>query len=115
MEINTRQVGDVVVVDVVGRLESRTAGYASTELTRIAQGGPGKVLLNAERLEYISSAGLRAILVAAKLLQVHNGSAKICRANATVRRVMEVSGFNSLLHLYDTEEAALAAFAQNTG
>jgi|SRR5262244_2669116 len=113
MEIHTRHVHDVLVADLVGRLESRTAGYASTELNRIAQGGARKVLLNAERLEYVSSAGLRAILVASKLLQVHGGTAKICLANTAVKRVMEVSGFNSLLHLYDTEDAALASFAQD--
>jgi hypothetical protein len=39
------------------------------------------------------------------------GAAKICRANATVKHVMEVSGFNSLLHLYEAEADALAAFA----
>jgi anti-anti-sigma regulatory factor len=50
-------------------------------------------------------------MVAAKLLQVNGGAAKICRANATVKHVMEVSGFNSLLHLYETEDTALAAFA----
>ena len=73
MEIKTRRVGDVMVVDMVGRLDSRTAGPASTELNQIAQGGDRKVL--------------------------------------TVKHVMEVSGFNSLLHLYDTEDNALAAFA----
>jgi hypothetical protein len=39
------------------------------------------------------------------------GAAKICRANATVKHVMEVSGFNSLLHLYETEVDALATLA----
>jgi len=111
MEIKTRRVGDVTVVDMVGRLDSRTAGRASTELNQIAQGGDRKVLLNVEGLEYASSAGLRAIMVAAKLLQVNGGAAKICQANETVKHVMEVSGFNSLLHLYDTEDKALAAFA----
>jgi anti-sigma B factor antagonist len=110
MEIHTRHVQDVLVVDLVGRLESRTAGHASSELTKIAQGDDRKVLLNVDRLEYVSSAGLRAILVAAKLLQVHGGSALICGANATVKHVMEVSGFNSLLHLYETEAEGLAAF-----
>ena len=38
MEIKTRRVGDVMVVDMVGRLDSRTAGRASTELNQIAQG-----------------------------------------------------------------------------
>jgi anti-anti-sigma factor len=111
MEIKTRRMGDVVVVDMIGRLDSRTAGPASTELNKVAQSGDRKVLLNVERLEYVSSAGLRAIMVAAKLLEVNGGAAKICRANDAVKHVMEVSGFNSLLHLYDTEDKALAAFA----
>jgi len=104
-------VSDALVVDMVGRLDSRTSGRASTELNQIAQGGDRKVLLNVEGLEYVSSAGLRTIMVAAKLLQVNGGAAKICPANATVKHVMEVSGFNSLLHLYETEDTALAAFA----
>jgi anti-anti-sigma factor len=111
MELRTRRVGDVLVVDMVGRLDSRTAGPASTELNQIAQGGHGKLVLNVHGLEYLSSAGLRAILVAAKLVQVHGGAIKVCDANATVKRVMEVSGMSSLLHLYDTEKDALAAFA----
>jgi anti-anti-sigma factor len=110
MEIQTRRVRDVVVVDMIGRLDSRTAGPASTELNKIAQVANCKVLLNVDKLEYVSSAGLRAILVAAKLNQVNGGAIKICRPNATVKQVMEVSGFHSLLHLYDTEENALAAF-----
>ena len=54
---------------------------------------------------------LQQILVAAKLLDTHGGTMKICDANASVKRVMEVSGIGSLLHLYDTEQDALAAFA----
>src|SRR5215471_14471912 len=87
MEIHTRRVKDVVVADLIGRLESRTAGPASTELNRIAQAGARKVLLNVAGLEYISSAGLRAIHVAAKLLQVHGGTLKVCQASPTVKRV----------------------------
>jgi anti-anti-sigma factor len=111
MEIQTRHVRDVVVVDMIGRLDSRTSGPASTELNKLAQIANCKVLMNVDKLEYVSSAGLRAILVAAKLAQVNGGAVKICRANATVKQVMEVSGFSSLLHLYDSEEGALAAFA----
>ncbi len=54
-----------------------------------------------------TSTGLCALCAS----QVNGGAAKICRANTTVKHVMEVSGFSSLLHLYDTEDKALAAFA----
>lgn len=111
MEIHTRQVQDVLVVLMVGRLDSQTCGQASTELVEIAQSGRKKVLLNVDSLEYISSAGLRAIHVAAKLLQVHGGVLKICHPNPLVKQVMEVTGFKSLLHMYDTESEALAAFS----
>ncbi|MGE0448733.1 MAG: STAS domain-containing protein [Vicinamibacterales bacterium] len=111
MEIRTRQVNDVLVADMVGRLESRTAGPASTALNEIAQAGHAKVILNVSGLDYVSSAGLRAILVAAKLMQVHQGAMTICGATPAVKQVMEFSGMSSLLKLYETEEAACAALA----
>lgn len=58
MEIHTRRVKDVVIADLIGRLESQTCGPASTELNRIAQAGDRKVLLNLTGLVYLSSAGL---------------------------------------------------------
>src|SRR5215469_13468459 len=97
MEIHTRRVKDVVVADLIGLLESGAAGPASTELNRIAQAGDRKVLLNVAGVEYLSSAGLRAIHVAAKLLHVHGGTLKICQANPTVKQVLEVTGMSSLL------------------
>jgi phosphoserine phosphatase RsbU/P len=111
IEIRTRTLGDVLVADMVGRLDSRTAGPASPELNKIAQGGQAKLILNVHGLEYVSSAGLRAMLVAAKVAQAHGGAIKICDANATVEQVMEVSGMSSLLHLHATEKDALAAFS----
>jgi len=106
----TRRVGDVLIVDMVGRLIAHTLGPASTELNQIAQEGHGKLVLNAHGLEYVSSAGLRAILVAARLVQVHGGALKICDANTAVKQVMGDSGVSRLLKLYDTEKEALAAF-----
>ncbi len=110
MEIHTRQVNDVLVVDMAGSLDTQTSGYASDEMVRIAQGGNSKVLLNLDKLEYLSSAGLRVILLAAKLLQASRGELKICHANGVVKEIMEVSGFDSLLRMYDSENDALTAF-----
>ena len=49
MEIQTRDVRDVVVVDMIGRLDSRTSGPTSTELNQVAQVANRKVLLNVGR------------------------------------------------------------------
>ncbi len=110
MEISTREAYGVQIVDMKGRLDSRTAGPSSDKLVQIAKGDNKQVLINLGELEFITSAGLRVLLVAAKLLQNSGGALKLCNANEMVQQVLETSGFNSLLHLYPTEADAIKSF-----
>ena len=110
MKIETRTVYDVLVVDMSGRLDSTSSGDAGDRIVDIAKGAHKRVLLNLAKLEYVSSAGLRVILRGAKLLQVNRGELKICNASGLVRNVLETSGFNSLIKVYDTEQEAFSAF-----
>ncbi|MBD1856096.1 MULTISPECIES: STAS domain-containing protein [Leptolyngbya] len=110
MEISTRLAYGVLVVDMKGRLDSRTSGYSYDELVRIAKGDNKQVLVNLAELEFLTSAGLRSLLVAAKLLQGSGGILKLCDANESVKQVLETAGFASLLHLYPTEAEAIKSF-----
>jgi anti-sigma B factor antagonist len=110
MKIETRSVYNVLVVDMSGRLDSISAGDAGDRLVDIARGAHKRILLNLEKLEYLSSAGLRVILRGAKLLQGNRGELKICNATGLVRNVLETSGFNSLIKIYDTEQEAFSSF-----
>lgn len=110
MEISTRQAGPVVVVEITGRLDTISSGDASERLAAIAGTEGGKVLLNLQHLEFLSSAGLRIILRTAKTLRSSGGEMKLCHATGFVSEVLEVSGFSNLLHLCDNEAAALEAF-----
>src|SRR4051812_34140789 len=110
-EDETRNVYDVLAVDISGTLDSTSSGEAGDRIVDIAKGEHSRVLLNLEKLDYVSSAGLRVILRGAKLLQVNRGELKICSANSLVRNVLVTSGFNSLIKVYDTEKEAFSAFA----
>jgi anti-anti-sigma factor len=110
MKIETRKVYDVLVVDMSGTLDSTSSGEAGDRIVEIAKGEHRRVLLNLEKLDYVSSAGLRVILRGAKLLQVNRGELKICRANSLVQDVLVTSGFNSLIKVYGTEQEAFSAF-----
>jgi anti-sigma B factor antagonist len=110
MKIETRTVYDVLVVDMSGRLDSTSSGDAGDCIVDIAKGAHKRVLLNLAKLEYVSSAGLRVILRGAKLLQVNRGELKICNASGLVSNVLETSGFNSLIKVYETEQEAFSAF-----
>jgi anti-anti-sigma factor len=111
MQIETRKVYDTLVVEMSGRLDSRTAGDAGDRMVAIAQGTDRRVVLNLEKLQYVSSAGLRVILQAAKLLQAKHGKLTICSAGGSVTTVLETAGFDSLLNIYATEKEAVAALS----
>lgn len=110
MQITTRESYDVLVVDVEGKLDTTTSGYAYDEMVRIAKGGKKKIVANLKALEYVSSAGLRVLLTAAKLLQTEGGQFKFCEPRESVRQALAISGFNSLLSVYATEGEAIRAF-----
>ena len=109
MKIDTRQVDGMTVVDMVGRLDTSTSGDAYDQMVGIAKSGVTKVVLNLDGMEYVSSAGLRVILTAAKLLKSSMGEMKICHANGVVKEVLETSGFNHIIDIYDDEKDAIAA------
>ncbi len=109
MQIDTRQVDGMTVIDMVGRLDTSTSGGAYDEMVAIAKSGVTKVVLNLDKMEYVSSAGLRVFLTVAKLLKSSMGELKICHANGVVKEVLEVSGFNHLIDIYDEEKDAVAA------
>jgi anti-anti-sigma factor len=110
MQINTRQVYEVLVVDMVGRLDSTSAGYGNDEMVKLVQSDQKQILVNLEKLDFITSAGLRVLLLAAKLLQTAGGQLKLCTPNDSVKNILETSGFNSLLSLYPTEADAIKSF-----
>lgn len=110
MEIKSRVTNGVAIADLIGELDTQAAGPASEEMNRITKGGHTKLLLNLDKLSFVSSAGLRIILRTAKLLEASGGKLKLCNVNGVVREVMQISGFATLLDIHDNEEQALAAF-----
>ena len=62
-----------------------------------------------ERLVYISSAGLRVILIIARSLQGENRKFAVCSLVGPVREVFEISGFDKIIQTHDTQAKAVAA------
>ncbi len=72
--------------------------------------GATKLVVNFEKLDYISSAGLRILLAAAKQLKGNSGELRICSLNETVKEVFDISGFTTILTVTKTEPEALEGF-----
>jgi anti-anti-sigma factor len=117
MQITTRTHGDVSIVAIEGKLDSVTSPQAQQALETIISGGGRKVAVDFSRLDYISSAGLRVLLGAAKKLG-GVGSAgsdderglRTFGLNETVREVFDISGFSKILEVFPSEAEALNGF-----
>lgn len=111
MDLKTESAGGALVLSVGGRLDSQNAQeFEAAARDAIAGAGPAVVLDLAE-LSYISSAGLRAVLVVAKELRGRGAKFALCALQDPVREVLQLSGFDKIVDVHDTRPAALAALA----
>jgi anti-anti-sigma factor len=108
MEISTRTSGGVHIVAISGSLDSTTSPGAQKALDQVVAGAK-KVALDFTQLDYISSAGLRVLLGAAKQLRGSGGKLGMFGLNQSVREVFEISGFSTILSVYPSEADAVAA------
>jgi anti-sigma B factor antagonist len=110
MEISVTESGDVRILSFQGNLDTNTSPQAENEINGLIEAGAQKLLVNFEKLDYISSAGLRILLATAKKLKASQGDLKICSLNDTVQEVFDISGFATILSVSKTKEEALSAF-----
>jgi len=108
MDIQTVKEKDAVVVNVKGRIDAVTAPEFEKRLTDLIAAGEKVFLLNFTGLDYISSAGLRSILMTAKQLKSKEGKLLFCELQSSVKDVFKISGFGSLFKIYDSQAEALA-------
>lgn len=95
MKINKTQNADTLNIALVGRLDTTTAPELETEL-KASLDGASELVLDFEQLDYISSAGLRVLLSAQKVM-MKKGGMKVIHVNETVMEIFEVTGFSDIL------------------
>lgn len=96
-----------VVVHVKGRLDPNTSRNFGESLEKLMDKGLNQFVIDFENLEYISSAGLRILLVAAKKLKSRDGKIVFCSFNEFIKGIFEMSGFNRILPVFDNVNIAL--------
>ncbi len=110
MTISVKTTNDVKVLHCEGELDTQTAPDAQEQLNQLIDEGARKVLVNFEKLEYISSAGLHVLLIAAKQLKAVDGELRVCGLNEVVKEVFDISGFVTILKVCGSESEALENF-----
>jgi anti-anti-sigma factor len=107
MDIAEEQIAGTLVLRPTGRLDGSTApSFERTVLDRLA-GGPARLVLDFAAVEFVSSAGLRAILLAAKRGKSAGCTIAVSGLRDHIREVFELSGFHHLVAVHPTLEEAL--------
>ena len=94
MTIEKKQNGTALEIALEGRLDTTTAPELEKELNGL--GGVTELTLDLSKLEYISSAGLRVLLSAHKIMS-RKGGMKLTHVNELVQEVFDVTGFADIL------------------
>ncbi len=98
MNLNTTRTEDIITIEIEGRVDTNTSPVLQNEILLSFQ-KLSKVVLDFEKTVYISSAGLRALLIGEKTAQSKQGTMVLKHVPEVVMNVLEMSGFAKILKI----------------
>jgi anti-sigma B factor antagonist len=114
MELHIKTYDNVLVLAPAGRIDhtncDRFLEAIQPHVERCTACGP-RLVFDLGQLEYVSSAGLRCFLIAAKQIKPRAGTVAVAAMRPVVREIFEISRFNLLFPTFDTLRAAMAKLA----
>jgi anti-anti-sigma factor len=110
MEIKEQKTDLCMIVSIEGRLD--TTNYIDLEkrLTDHIDNRNEKILIDCSGMDYISSSGLRILLMALKKITLLKGRFILCCLQKNIQEIFEISGFTSIFEILPTREEALKKF-----
>ncbi|HEY5731467.1 MAG TPA: STAS domain-containing protein [Anaerolineales bacterium] len=111
MEISVQEFKHCDMITVKGRVDSATAPQLAQALEAANEGGKYKLVVNMEKLEYMSSAGFRALLAAQRTCKKYNrGEVVLTLVPVRIREALELAGFTELFKTFDDTLTAVGHF-----
>ena len=112
MKFSTRRIGEVVVIDVDGKI---LLGEGDVEIKRtvddLLKKGKKNILLNLAKVPYLDSAGLGEIIRCYTTLRKSGGSFRLLSPNQRIIDLLTITKLLNVFDWYDNEEAALKSFS----
>ena len=110
MEISEKQEGKIAVLTPIGRLDNESSPEFQAKLLYTVAAGSA-VLVDFSGIEYTSSAGLRALLMASKKSKAGGGRLAVAALTPMVKEIFAISGFSRIVQVFDTIAEATAALS----
>jgi anti-anti-sigma factor len=111
MDLSEQQIGRVWVVTARGRLDGATSGLFEQRINALFSGSEPRLLVDFSDVEFVSSAGLRAVLTLVKKIKALKGGVALCAVQAPVQEVLDITGFAGMIDIHPDRAEALAALS----
>ena len=110
MKVETRELKNVSVVKVSGRVDSLTAPELDTVLKDHLNADRNNVVVDLQETEYMSSAGLRALVAALKEAKRRGGNVRLAQPSSRVQEVIDLAGLTPVFDIHPDVVEAVGAF-----
>lgn len=111
MDIKETKKDKVTLLAVEGRIDSSTSAALEKKLIALIDTDRVKdVIMDFSAMDYISSAGLRVLLMAAKKAGKLGGKVVLVGLNSNVKEVFDISGFSNIFSIFASQEEAVRSF-----
>lgn len=110
MEITEKKSQNCTVVSINGRLDTTNYSVLEKKLLELIDSGETRLLVNLSKMDYVSSSGLRILLMALKRITMAKGKFVLCSLQDKIKEIFEISGFTNIFEIYPDEEAGLKSF-----
>ena len=110
MEITKRENDNISIIDINGEIDLYNAPEIKDVINALIAEQKVNVIINLEKVSYIDSSGIGALISSLSNLKKYQGGLKIINVFASVRKVFELTKLTSFFEIYDSEEEALSNF-----
>jgi anti-anti-sigma factor len=107
IEIRLNEREGVAVIELEGRLDITSSPQLESSVDEVFDSGQRALVIDCSKLKYISSSGLRVLLIAARKFSAAGGRLVLCGVAGHIRKIFDISGFSSIFTIKDTQEEAV--------
>jgi anti-anti-sigma factor len=110
MDITVENREQVSVVKVKGQVDSATAPDLEKALKQLVEANKNRIVLDLKEVDFLSSLGLRAIVLTLKSARGVNGDLRLAAPSPSVEKVLRTVGMTQMFNIYSSSEEAVASF-----
>jgi len=110
MQITLESTGGATVISLTGRLDELATTEVDQAFTQTLNGEAGGIIVDLSGVEYISSSGLRILLMLSRAMNKQDRALRLCNLSPFVAEVFEISNFSAMFEIYDDIVAARQGF-----